>query len=121
MGEESNTNPVPMKAAEEAPVSGEVKCALTGKVLKAEEAYWAPPLITAQELVQAVATTTLQAPGNLGQVLFGEQATVPYDPEMRDELAARRTTEQIKLLLVLVVFFGLLAGLIYLLTSLLGK
>lgn len=82
-------------------VSGEVTCALTGRAMSAEEAYWAPPLITARELVTAVVTNAVRTPSNLGHVLFEEQPNVPYHPEARQLLASRRTAEQLKLLLIL--------------------
>jgi hypothetical protein len=82
-------------------VSGEVTCALTGRTLRAEEAYWAPPLITARQLVTSLVSNVLRTPGNLGHVLFEEQPNVPYHPEARQLLASRRTAEQLKLLLIL--------------------
>ncbi|MBC8075132.1 MAG: hypothetical protein H7Y32_03575 [Chloroflexales bacterium] len=82
-------------------VSGEVTCALTGKPMQAEEAYWAPPLITARSLVSAVVKNAVRTPSNLGHVLFEEQPNVPYHPEARQLLASRRTAEQLKLLLIL--------------------
>lgn len=89
-------------------VSGEVRCALTGKTLRAEDAYWAPPLITARDLIGAVATNLLRTPSNLGHMLFDEQPNVPYDPEARELLASRRTAEQFKLLAVLLLIAALI-------------
>jgi hypothetical protein len=82
-------------------VSGEVTCALTGRTLRAEEAYWAPPVITARQLVTALVSNAVRTPSNLGHVLFEEQPNVPYHPEARQLLASRRTAEQLKLLLIL--------------------
>lgn len=91
-------------------------CALTGRPISADEAYWAPPLITARELVTAIMTTLLRSPGNLGQVLLAEQADVPYAADAREELAARRNAEQLKLLVGLLVLVGLIAAPILILT-----
>ncbi|MCG8348009.1 MAG: hypothetical protein MI924_09550 [Chloroflexales bacterium] len=82
-------------------INGEVQCALTGKPINPHEAYWAPPLVTARQLIGTMATTLLQNPGNLGHILFDEQPNVPYAPEVREELGARRTAEQLKLLVLL--------------------
>lgn len=79
-------------------VSGELRCALTGRALSPEEAHWAPPLVTVRELVATFLTTLFRTPGSLGQVLLGDLPNVPYAPEARERLAARRTTEQVKLL-----------------------
>jgi hypothetical protein len=84
-------------------VSGEVKCFLTGRTLPAEDAYWAPPLVTARDLVGALVTNLFRTPSNLGHVLFDEQPNVPYHPEARQQLASRRTAEQLKLLLILLL------------------
>lgn len=79
-------------------IDGEVRCALTGRPLRPEEAYWAPPLVTTGDLVATVWRTLISTPGNLGHVLMSEQPNVPYAPEARQELARRRSAEQIKLL-----------------------
>lgn len=79
-------------------VDGELRCALTGAPVSPDEAYWAPPLITTRQLIETVLKTLFTAPGALGQVLFGELPNVPYAPAAREQLAARRTVEQLKLL-----------------------
>lgn len=89
-------------------VSGELRCALTGRALTPEEAYWAPPLITTRQLVGTLTTTLLRAPGALGQVLMGDLPNVPYAPEAREQLASRRTVEQLKLLAVIMLVAALL-------------
>jgi hypothetical protein len=89
-------------------VNGELRCALTGRQLSAEEAYWAPPLITTAELVRTVTQTLFTAPGTLGQVLMADLPSVPYAPEARDLLARRRSVEQVKLLGLLLVIATLL-------------
>lgn len=96
------------REAEPALVSGEIRCALTGRPLAPEEAYWAPPIITTRQLVTTLVQTLLTAPGNLGQILLGELPNVPYAPEARDQLASRRTVEQLKLLALLLVVAALL-------------
>ncbi len=101
----SNPTMAPTRPENEnaAQVDGELHCALTGKVVTPSEAYWAPPLITAGELFSTILTTARRAPGNLGSVLFDEQANVPYHPEARETLASRRTVEQLKLMAVLLL------------------
>lgn len=89
-------------------VNGELRCALTGQVISADEAYWAPPLVTARELISSVAVTALRTPSNLGHILFEEQSNVPYAPEARQELGSRRSAEQLKLLLFLLLVAALI-------------
>lgn len=96
-------------------VSGEVQCALTGKTLRAEDAYWAPPLVTARDLITAV-VSNLRTPGQLGVILFEEQPNVPYDPEARQQLGARRSIEQMKLLGLLLLIAVIIIVPIFLLT-----
>ncbi len=98
----------PSRAADPAVVSGELRCALTGRPLSPEEAYWAPPVITTRQLVTTICQTMITAPGNLGQILLGELPNVPYAPEARQQLAGRRSAEQLKLLLVLLLVAALL-------------
>lgn len=103
--------PVGNSASEQATtiVNEQLFCALTGEPLRPGEAYWAPPLVTARELVSAVLNTLLHTPGNLGHVLFAEQPNVPYAPSVRERLAARRNAEQLKLLVGLLVAVALIA------------
>lgn len=89
-------------------VHGPLYCALTGRVLAAEEAYWAAPLITARELVSTFVSTLLRAPANLGVIMTAEQPEVPYAPEVRELLAQRRSTEQAKLLFLLLLLAALI-------------
>ena len=88
-------------------VEEQLYCALTGVPVKADTAYWAPPLVTARELVSAIVRGALHSPGTLSHVLFAEQPNVPYDPAVRDQLAARRSSEQLKLLVGLLVAIAL--------------
>lgn len=89
-------------------VSGELRCALTGRVLTPEEAYWAPPLVTAKQLIATLTTTLFRAPGALGQVLMSDLPNVPYAPEARARLASRRSAEQLKLLALIMLIAALL-------------
>jgi hypothetical protein len=89
-------------------VDEQLFCALTGKPVRADEAFWAPPFVTTRELISTVIHTLFQAPSNLNGILFAEQPNVPYAPEARELLASRRATEQIKLLLVLLVIAALI-------------
>ena len=97
-------------------VEDRLVCALTGKPISAAEAYWAPPLVTARELVATVLNNLLRSPGNLGQVLLAEQPNVPYAQEAREQLASRRSAEQLKLLVGLLVLVALIAAPILFLT-----
>lgn len=108
---------MPTRETEPAVVSGEIRCALTGKPLSLDEAYWAPPLITTRQLVSTVVQTMLTNPGELGQILFGEQPNVPYAPEARQQLASRRSAEQLKLLGLLLLIAALLIVPIVMLAS----
>ncbi|NOK60344.1 MAG: hypothetical protein GFH27_549281n263 [Chloroflexi bacterium AL-W] len=84
-------------------------CSLTGKPVSREEAYWAPPFITARDLVVVIFRTITQSPGALGQLLFAAPVNVPYAPDAREQLASRRSSEQIKLLLGLLLIVALIA------------
>ena len=97
-------------------VEEQLFCSLTGKPISREEAYWAPPLITAKQLVTTIVTTLVRSPGSLGEVLLAEQPNVPYAQDARDLLASRRSTEQMKLLLGLLVIIALIVAPIILLT-----
>jgi hypothetical protein len=103
-------------ATEPVVIEEQLYCSLTGKPISAEEAYWAPPLVTARELVATIFTSLFRAPGTLGHILFAEQANVPYAQEAREELGARRSSEQAKLLAGLLLAVALLAAPIILLS-----
>src|SRR5262245_52943179 len=90
-------------------VEEQLFCALTGQPLSPTEAYWAPPLVTARELITTIGRTALRAPGTLGHILFAEQPNVPYAPAAREQLAARRSAEQLKLLVGLLLAIALIA------------
>jgi len=91
-------------------VHEQLYCAFTGGPVIAEEAYWAPPLVTFRQLITAIAQGVAHSPGTLGTILFAEQPNVPYAPAAREQLAARRSAEQIKLLVGLLVVIALLAA-----------
>jgi hypothetical protein len=98
-------------------IDSEIHCALTGRSLRADEAYWAPPLVTVSELVTTVWRTLTTAPGSLGEALMSEQPNVPYAPEARQSLARRRSTEQVKLLaLLLLIAAGLIIPIVMLIS-----
>ena len=89
-------------------VDEQLYCSLTGRPISREEAYWAPPLITARQLVATIATTALRTPHQLGAILMAEQPNVPYAVEVREQLAQRRSAEQLKLLIGMLLILGLL-------------
>lgn len=90
-------------------VEEQLICALTGQPVSHAEAYWAPPLITARQLIGTVISALFTAPSTLGPLLFDEQPNVPYAPAARDQLAARRSAEQVKLLVLLLVVVSAVA------------
>jgi hypothetical protein len=98
----------PPTAPAPAVIEEQLVCALTGKPVTHAEAYWAPPLVTARELVGAILTALFRAPGTLSTILFAEQPNVPYAPDARDLLAQRRSSEQLKLLGGLLVVAALI-------------
>jgi hypothetical protein len=85
-----------------------VRCALTDKEIPAQDAYWAPPLVTFRELMTVIFQTLTRNPSNFKHILFAEQPDVPYDPDIRDELASRRSAEQMKLALLLLAIVALI-------------
>jgi hypothetical protein len=98
------------ETTKKAVVSEQLYCALTGKPISAEEAYWAPPLVTFRELTSAIAHGLLHSPATLGTILFAEQPNVPYAPDAREQLASRRSAEQLKLLVALLLLIALIAA-----------
>jgi hypothetical protein len=95
----------------------ELRCALTGRPLTPEEAYWAPPLITARQLITTFFKTLFSNPAALGAIFLSELPDVPYAPEARPLLARRRSVEQAKLLALLLVIAVVVVGLIFWLCS----
>jgi hypothetical protein len=102
----THTSPAPATTV----VDEQLYCALTGKPISHHEAYWAPPLVTARDLVAAIGTAIFRAPDTLGHVLLGEQPNVPYASDARDLLAKRRSQEQLKLLVGMLVLAALIAA-----------
>jgi hypothetical protein len=105
----AETMPGPAAQQPAAVVEERLFCALTGRPISHAEAYWAPPLVTARQLVSTVLRTLVTAPANLGPLLFDEQPNVPYAADVRERLAARRSAEQLKLLLGLLTLVALVA------------
>jgi hypothetical protein len=68
------------------------------------------PLITARQLVTTTATTAFRAPGLLSDILFKEMDQVAYCAACREAVAARRTTEQLKFLLGMLLIFAVAVG-----------
>lgn len=91
-------------------VDEQLYCSLTGKPISREEAYWAPPLISARELVSAIGTALFRAPDTLSMILFAEQPNVAYANDARELLARRRSQEQLKLLVGLLAVCALIAA-----------
>lgn len=114
MAMQINTTQQPTTEPPAMVVDEQLHCALTGKPISPEEAYWAPPLVTFRELVTTVGHTMMHTPNDLGHVLFGEQPNVPYAQDARDLLARRRSAEQLKLLIGLLVLAALIATPIFL-------
>ncbi|PDW02086.1 hypothetical protein CJ255_15835 [Candidatus Viridilinea mediisalina] len=98
-------------------MNGDVRCALTGKQIHADEAYWAPPLVTTRELITTIWRTLLKNPGALGLILMAEQPNVPYAPDARAELGRRRSMEQVKLIGLLLLIAAVLVVPIVILVS----
>jgi hypothetical protein len=112
----STETPVDRSTPGEQPAAQPLRCSLTGEEISPEEAYWAPPIVTFGDLLRAI-TSNISRPALLKQMLLGEQENVPYSPAAREELAARRTTEQLKLLGFLLLILALIAGIIYLVAT----
>ncbi|MEM8529218.1 MAG: hypothetical protein AAGF95_00135 [Chloroflexota bacterium] len=101
---------IPTTSSDQSKVTEEqLFCSLTGKPVSREEAYWAPPFVTARDLVVVIFRTLTQSPSALGQLLFAEPVNVPYAPDAREQLASRRSSEQMKLLLGLLLIVALIA------------
>lgn len=85
-------------------------CTLCRAALCAEHAQPGHPLITARQLVTTTAATAIRTPGLLGDILFKELDQVPYCASCREDVAARRTTEQFKFLLGALLFLAVVVG-----------
>src|SRR5918998_2360049 len=88
------------------------QCARRQAQLCDEHTVAGQPVIMARQLVSAIATTAVRAPGLLGDILFKELDQVGYCATCREQVAVQRVAEQQKLLggilLVLVLVAGLL-------------
>ncbi len=119
-GKSDNLPPDQTAKAEhgETQTAAPLRCHLTGEVISnPDDAYWAPPLVTVQDLFGTIFNTLKTNPGNLGSVLFAEQPDVPYAPEAREKLGQRRTVEQLKFIgMVLVIAAIIIVPLLLLLS-----
>ncbi len=86
-------------------------CTICTSALCAAHIHMGQPFISARQLVTTTATTALRAPSVLSDLLFRELDTVPYCAGCREELAAKRTTEQLKFLLGILLVLALVLGL----------
>ena len=85
-------------------------CTFCGKSLRDDEIRLGQPFITARQLMTTIVATLVRAPGLLSDLLFKELDQVPYCSECRDELAAKRTGEQLKFLLSVLLVMALVVG-----------
>lgn len=73
-------------------------CTFCRTLLEPEQVHLGPPFITARQLATTTTTTIIRTPALLSDLLFKELDQVPYCSTCRDELAEKRTTEQLKFL-----------------------
>lgn len=93
-----------------APMTTATTCTVCGTALRDDDIKLGQPFITARQLVTTIVTTALRAPGVLSDLLFKELDQVPYCAECRDELAAKRTGEQLKFLVGVLLIMALVIG-----------
>ena len=86
-------------------------CTVCKSALCATHVQMGQPFISARQLVTTTATTALRAPGVLADLLFNELDMVPYCASCREELAAKRTGEQLKFLIGMLLVLALVIGL----------
>lgn len=86
------------------------RCTVCKAALCGDHMRLGQPFITARQLVATTATTAIRAPGLLGNLLFKELEQVPYCQQCRDDLAAKRTGEQLKFLLLLLLVIAVVVG-----------
>lgn len=90
-------------------------CTTCRASLCAEHAHMGQPFISVGQLLTTTASTAVRAPGALGNLLFKELDSVPYCADCRAALASKRTTEQLKMLIMmLTVLFVVGFALFYL-------
>jgi hypothetical protein len=89
----------------------QAQCAHCGTGLCAEHAIAGQPFITARQLLTTIISAAVRAPGLLGDILFKELDKVEYCPDCREEIGARRQSEQLKfaggMLLAILLAVGL--------------
>ncbi len=71
-------------------------CTLCHIALCMEHAIVGQPFISAWQLVKTIFGTAVRTPALLGDILFKELDLVMYCPTCREEIGARRQTEQLK-------------------------
>ena len=85
-------------------------CTVCKSALCSAHVQQGQPFISARQLVTTTATTAFRAPGVLTDLLFKELDLVPYCVGCREELAAKRTSEQLKFLLGMLLILALVIG-----------
>lgn len=85
-------------------------CTKCGTALCTLHVHQGQPFISARQLVATTASTAVRTPALLGDILFKELDQVPYCAECREDLAARRTTEQLKFLLGMLLIVAVVVG-----------
>lgn len=94
------------------------RCTVCNTALCADHTKMGQPFITARQLVTTTTSTALRAPAMLSDLLFKELDLVPYCVDCRDELAAKRTAEQLKVLLGMLLIIAVVVGVpIYLMVA----
>ena len=93
----------------------ELACSLCQQPLHVVDAKYGHPFITTRQLVSMAIATLIRSPKLFSEVMFTELPPAPYCSECRQQLHSRRQTEQLKLLLGLLLFLIALATAIILL------
>ncbi len=91
--------------------SASAACTVCNTALCSTHVHQGQPFISAGQLVATTATTAFRAPAMLGDLLFKEMELVPYCESCREELAGKRTGEQLKFLLGILLIMALVIGL----------
>ena len=86
-------------------------CTVCRAALCQEHVQMGQPFISARQLVMTTTTTALRTPGLLSDLLLRELDRVPYCDDCRAELAAKRTSEQLKVLLGILLIMAIVLGL----------
>lgn len=85
-------------------------CTWCNAALCNEHVQIGQPFITARQLMATTATTAVRAPGLLPDILFKELDQVAYCAGCREELAGKRTSEQLKFLLTILFIMAVVIG-----------